>query len=531
MRIKFLCAGGALSALLAGCAADLPTAGVPAATAATAVSSPTPAPTEAVFTPPYGEAGALPGEEGAYYYIEESHALIDYRGDIVLQGGQYGVVCDPFTGKALAVTENRTVDTGGARNPVDPEYLNPFESPRIFVEGGITEERVFTTAGVQIADWAPRTYYAGPVGNLIYTDSDWHTYDQGERNPAVCGGLDPATGTETENDLAAFYALDANTAGYRTAGGEYGLCDTDGGNRTPLPEGDNFIGGFPDANGVYEVGSAYYGMGECSIEHIRLVNRDLTTFSTDGTGYYMRGDDGTMYYNDDYGDAPSCAYNADGALMYTAPEGSSIRYCSSKAILLKTEDSAQLITPEGTEIAPVQQDCWAISNGNGAQVIFSNLDWDKKGARCLLRVDGSEVTVPENGPHDANTVLPDGSLLLLGAVSDVNLDNPQYPGALVTPENQIKTLGSYAGLSLLYDSQKIATIQAQAGYFYGWARYGNQAIYDIYSPDGTLLLQNMGYTQLVGTHFITRKGFTAGVMDKNGKWLYKTSLFANGDGA
>ena len=519
-----------LAAALAGC-----TTASPLAAPATPEAAPTAAP--AVFTPPCGDAGALPGEPGVFYQLWQDKTIVDAGGGVVLQGGEYAVLYDPVTGEPAAITEERVLDNGGERETYGG---NGFWPEQTYVSEAAREQRVFLPDGTLLADWADRRYSAGPSGTLLYTENEWQNYLQDDQDPETCGAITLADGTGVENDLAIFYLLDAQTAFYRTVAGEYGLCDLAGGARTPLPARQNYAQGFPDSEGLYAVGTAEYGMGECSIGAQQLVKRDLEPVTGVEQGSYTAGDGGTIqFYPASDGTTPrppERVYTADGTLLYTAPEGEYITYSSEKVIGLRKGSAGSLVTPAGEEISRVPVN--TVEGSKGDSVLFCETTADNALVKRLLRADGSEWPLPADRTIcQVSDLLSSGNLLVEGLpgtpAGSTTGDSAARDCLLLHPDGSVQELGTYRWVYTSGNWSRGSVMRrTDPTYIFCQRMEGSQnsSFYDVRAIDGTLLLSGVENVGVDGDHFIVRKGFYRGVMDKNGKWLYRVSIFSDSDG-
>ena len=529
----------------------------PAAPAATGESA-GPAGTAAPYLPlpqddlqPAADAAALPGTDGALYLLSDYdgplqwntarqtvYTVVDAQGAVLLQGGDYWFPRDPGTNRVTAIVEKRALDSGKRATAESADAAEPdFYPPAVYAEDAIRQERVFAPDGALLADWAARAYRAGPAGTLLYTDSGWKEYDVVPQNPAVCGAIDLATGAERENDLALFEALDTKTAFYRTAAGACGLCDLDGGDRTPLPTGENYAGGFPDSNGVYMAGSGFGSEEEGITRTIRLVNRALDPLTEPEYGYYMPGADGTIRfggYTDSEGHKPpDKVYDADGRLIYTAPAGGDVLYCSDNAIRLSHKGREQLITPSGESIAVFEGGVSQVNGSAGGNVLFLEMNSDDRTVKRLVRADGSEYPLCGETLDFSLQLLANGNLLatrVTGNTAAGNDDLYTKTVILLRPDGTVRELGDYWWAYALSD--QAGTDPSAPGYLCCERNNGGRtaSLCDIFTLDGEPMLSGLRNTALVDGHFVTCKGFARGVMDKNGRWLYRTAAFAGTDG-
>ena len=92
--------------------------------------------------------------------------------------------------------------------------------------------------------------------------------------------------------------------------------------------------------------------------------------------------------------------------------------------------------------------------------------------------------------------------------------------------NPVELARDYNNIYAAYDDSDVH--YGRLPYFIGWYNGPqNVTLYDVLNVDGSVMVEGLNdYRGINGDLIICRKGFEQGLMDFNGNWIYKESLFA-----
>lgn len=205
----------------------------------------------------------------------------------------------------------------------------------------------------------------------------------------------------------------------------------------------------------------------------------------------------------------------DGTVRYTTAEGQNILYADEQRLLIRSQlpdgnESTQLVGYDGaalSETYPFFLRC--LNEGEGSPVFgdYGSILLDQNGKE-LYRATGGQWL---------NWVAPDRIV-----VEDNNV------ARLQDLEGNVKSQKDYTGLYTNYALTEDGSESRPAPYVTGYYQYHNLQLYDLMDLDGNLLIEQAKAIQVLSPgRFWVEKGFSLGLMDETGNWLYRQSLFTS----
>lgn len=489
--IAFLLAG----LLLAGCGQSAPQAPQSAASQIAGPSS--------------GRAYLVPLHNTQNFIAVPRYAVVDAAGNELFRGGDMQYLYDIYTYRPYGITAQRGEKTG----EVD---ANGQEVLQVY-------SQLYDLQGNLLADWAPCVYQGVFDGWVIAASEAYHRADISGVGAAPdgfwCELRDMNTGDVKLQDVYTLLVqADDSLVAADGLGYVAGVLDKD----------LNTLAGFPmDAQyaSLQVISGGYIamtmdetdGLGNAFLldEAMQpLTDGDTYSFiSSAGDGYViaqLAGDGDT---------AQRVLRTQDASVVYETEPGEWVDYYDENAMLLvvPAEDGIaySLRDAKGNPLAEDAAQAGAMPrSGNYEADAFYTVD---DNTLTVLETGGSIRASVECGQVSSIIYDADRERFTLSYYSDEGMQDAWVlDGSL----NTIVEQGSYVTIVPLYGTDQLlsGTKVKNGDYTY--------ALYDMLDLSGKVLVEDLrGITYTDGERLVAQKGFSVGLMDMQGNWLWETSSF------
>lgn len=207
---------------------------------------------------------------------------------------------------------------------------------------------------------------------------------------------------------------------------------------------------------------------------------------------------------------------ADGTVRYTTPtEGQRIQYADDKCVLIFSilpdgNETYQIVRYDGVAVSKIYSVFLRCMNEGEPNPVFGDY------GSILVDQDGKELyTVPDDqwlswvGPNRI-VVEKDG----VAHLQDL--------------EDNVKSKKDYIGIYAEYALTEDGSDNSRVSYVTGYYRYHNLQLYDLMDLDGNLLIEQAKFIDVLSPNrFWVEQGFSQGLMDETGAWIYQQSLFTS----
>ena len=220
----------------------------------------------------------------------------------------------------------------------------------------------------------------------------------------------------------------------------------------------------------------------------------------------------------------------DGSVLYEEKEPNIEIYYADDAVLLRRDWN---INAEGNRNMTVQMydyDGQAISDVYQYIYQESGLTLpEQKNLFMAGTADGEPVLLDQTGQELFKGKAGEWfNLVTEDRITVTNTSDKEegYSAVLQTMDGKVLNTKEYDGIYPVYLSSKDGASSQRAAMVIGNYSFGNTALVDLLDADGNILIEQAKSIQALDEdRFWVEKGFSQGLMDKEGNWLYEQSLF------
>ena len=220
-----------------------------------------------------------------------------------------------------------------------------------------------------------------------------------------------------------------------------------------------------------------------------------------------------------YEDSSSVIDLTDNSLRYTvdAKDGA-LYYADDELVLVRDEQdrTCQMYNYAGAALSEVYDTIYG--------ALESGLPAGEQEPFFIARTsDGKQLLLNRQG----KAVYEGATNQWLSLVSaDRLVVNDYETASLQDLQGNVKKTKTYEGIYTNYAVSGSDGIAQRVPLVTGYYTYGNMQLYDLLDLDGNILIeQAKNIRALAPNRFWVKKGFSCGLMDETGRWLYQQSLF------
>jgi len=517
----------ALVLLLCACAA--PASSAPAASDVPPVSGETPpAPQETpsketVLGLIDGMAPPEPAEDfgGLYaiYYGWDSRILLDGNGAPRGREYEYGTINDVLTGDPAYYTRTRYVDTG--------------ERTEWGEAVAITEQALFDLEGNQLLDWSPH-YYSTSVGGYVtrLDPSFWEMGGMVENSDAAL--LDPATGRIVQTGVAQLRRLDDETVIASDAVGNLlGLLDAQGnpiaGFPAPIPMN------WPDVAEGFLIGRDPESSWDEKTSLWYVLDRELNTVASVECEYLntlfmnLRGPYAMASVSDDM----TVLYDIEGWKPLLNVAKYEVEYFDGERLIYSDRSAPYgqrqftLCDAAGNLLAGPFPSRMAPVGGEDSDAPAEAFLTAKDGRLVKLDRDGNEIASCEMANLQDFASYENGPIVC--SVEQISEEYPAGNGwrsAMLDGNlNGMVPIGDYMSINPLYIYENNNSIRTPL-----WSGYRvtthDRAVIDLLDAQGRVVMSGISNLGTATSEAIAVvRGFAVGLVDYEGNWIAKSSVY------
>ncbi len=447
---------------------------------------------------------------------ESTTLLLDDDGLLRDKAYDYTVLRDCLTGEPAYYTRERLVPTGEYE-----EWGEPIAN---------RESALYTLGGELLIDWSPYSY-TGSIGGLVtrMRGNRW-MYDAASLEEADAALFDPVSGEVFAKDAAVLERLDEHTAVVSNALGELlGTLDEDGRILAgfPAPEGIS-VSSVGDGRVIATVpGADWSGEQQWLILDRELQLDDMIECRDVSAGIdAYRGPYAMITYADD----SRGVFDIEQNEILLTVDHDFIDYFDGERMILRADVENEyrylLCDTDFNTLAGPFQQLWSCGGEAGKTPAESFIAED---GESILRIgrDGEELASHTAGEIEYVNVWENGSILYAhkGEESPYPFMENYYMVALDDGLNPIVPEELYTGLYPIYSDRNGRYTPTE--YWMGYRLLpSGRSVIDLLRPDGTPIMTSLSAVGDASEGAIAVvRGSSVGLIDFDGSWLHKSSVY------
>ncbi len=474
---------------------------------------------------PSAEAAAAKDFNGIYRiygdlrFEADSKLLLDDDGVLRDRGYDYTVLRDLFTNEPAYYTRERLVPTGEYE-----EWGEPI---------AVRESALYSLDGETLIDWSPYSYTAGIGGLVTRMKGNRWMFDAASLEEADASLFDPVSGEVRVKDAALLDRLDAHTAVAYNALGE--LLGT-------LDENGNIVAGFPAPEGISlssigdgRVIATVPGADWGGDQQWLLLDRELVLDDVVECRYFSAGIEAYRgpYAMLTFADDSHGVYDLERNELLLTVDHDFIDYFDGERLILRADIGNEyryiLCDTDFNTLAGPFSQLWPCGGEAGRTPAESFIAED---GESIVRIGRSGETLAslKVGEIEYVNVWSNGSILYTKHWQESPYPFMEYYYMVALDEdlNPIVPENLYTGLYPIYSDEGGSYNPTQRWMGYRQLPSGRTVI-DLLRADGTPIITSLAAVGDASEDAIAVvRGQNVGLIDFDGNWLHKSSVYTMG---